>query len=154
MQSTVHVIRFPKNGNIMGLRHINKSYIVGFPLYKHAEMIQKNVNISVELEFSRYFPVSISQLVKENINGHDSEVWIDEDANLLIPKTRINNDEPSSLGMIDELKIEDVLSYPFTYNVGVVMATNIAKDTSEAFTFDVNVIMPFDDPKMFRVTSR
>jgi len=113
----------------LGLYHNNASYIVGFPLVKHAKEVQKYVHDGSK--------IYITDIQYKNMK-----------INRLYISKKININKLScSLVTID---LSKALLYPIVNNVGIVFALEKMDENEEEFIFDCEYFEPLYNTDVFR----
>lgn len=113
----------------MGLTHNQKSYVVGFPCVAHAKEVQKFVGSRTQMYI------------------YDYKMETFKMQRLHISKKININDLKCSL---HTLELQEILSYPFMNNVGIVFALELLDDNREEFIFDCEYFDPFYNSEVFR----
>ena len=113
----------------MGLVHNQKSYVVGFPCVAHAKEVQKFVGARTKMHIYDYKLESFKM----------QRLHISKKINI--------NDVKCSL---HTLELQEILSYPFMNNVGIVFALELLDDNREEFIFDCEYFDPFYNSDVFR----
>jgi hypothetical protein len=120
-----YFIRTRPDNHIMSCNHNNKTYVVGFMFPEEAKYILPKVSVSSQLT------------LKDTENTY---------ACLTISK-RINiNKLPC---YVQEKQFVEVLSMPWTDNLGIAFAYDLFEETKDAYHFEAQLIDPADDPAFF-----
>uniref|UniRef100_A0A6C0CTM2 Uncharacterized protein n=1 Tax=viral metagenome TaxID=1070528 RepID=A0A6C0CTM2_9ZZZZ len=113
----------------MGLNHNQKNYIIGFPSIAHAKKVQKIVGAHT----------------KSYIYDYEMETF--KMQRLHISKKMNINDLKCSLYT---LELQEILTYPFMNNIGIVFALEMLDDGRNEFVFDCEYFDPFYNTDVFR----
>jgi hypothetical protein len=115
--------------DIMGIHHNQKNYIIGFPCVAHAKEVQKFVGAHTKSYIQDYKMESFRM----------QRLHISKKINI--------NDVKCSL---HTLELQDILTYPFLNNVGIVFALEMLDDFRDEFVFDCEYFDPFYNSDVFR----
>lgn len=123
------------------------SYVVAFPMRTLAVRAQKYVQVSSQLRLEPSVVKDVSSPIHEGLfeMGIDPRamalgtVLIDETAQLHVSK-KININH-TMCTMIDRA-IEEIILYPFTHNVGLVLPVELMEDAVDELVFEAQVVEP------------
>ncbi len=148
ISTTLHVINH-KN-NFMNLQNNNKTYLIAFPKKFHATIVKNQINIDSKIYFTNRTYINVKDDVNYGLIPYDvpkikNDILIDDNAFLHISKSL----EYNTNFIIDKYDLSDILLYPFTKNIGIVLPMDIQKDDNHEFIFDALVVEPIFDTELF-----
>lgn len=142
----------------MGLRDLDKSYIVGFRSPVQARHVQYTMHPSADMKLQRVHPpmdltsdmeAGLQQLsIRQTLRA---PVLLEPAAQLIIPKAPV--DMPSELqdGGYHLLTVpaEDFLTLPLTRHVGILVTTDIVEEDDTKIIMQCDVVDPQFDARLF-----
>lgn len=147
------VLKSPSNKQLLGLRHLDKSYIVGFSHRPYAEYVRTFVHENTKMIIKNSEVENVAEQIKDGlydrgIMGFNIDtVNVDESATLMIDK-KLNINKMACL--MDDVSLEELLSIPFSNGIGVVFAFDIIDNGEESIMFSAQVLEPINNMTIFR----
>lgn len=147
--TSLNLIKNFKN-NFFNLQNNNKTYIIAFPKKFHATIVKNQINI----DSNTYFTNRKYENIKDDVNNGlinygvsqiKNDILIDDNAFLHISKNLVVDKNL----IIENYELSDILLYPFTKNIGVILPMDIKKDDENEFIFDSLVVEPIFDTQLF-----
>jgi hypothetical protein len=150
-----------EQNKLLGFRHRNRSYIIGFPKESHAKYMARHLtkeNIS-RIYLLQHHIVDVTEDINAGLRAMDmssvsveGNVTIDLQSSLVLPKSKghHHNDNLIDDISLDEFSFEDFLLLPFTRSVGITIPMSISDDTNTRLVFESQVIDPCEEPRMFK----
>lgn len=147
---------YSRRGIPAGVTHSSKAYVIVFPLQTIAEKAHKIVNEKTKFEIIHRQDVRIDTSLMEL--GFDprhhliSQTLLDDEAYLYIEKwypTKRRPYQPIKCNLFDR-NLLDVVLYPFTKNIGLVLPLEIIDDTKDHLILSSKIIQPSIHMDLFR----
>jgi hypothetical protein len=132
-----------KNG-LFTFPHNNTRYIVGFHSRHHLNRVKEVLQPRTDITLYRNEPEDVSKEVEYGLNqmgisSPSKNIVIDANATLLIPKS-VEKDKDDML--VIACPYQSFMLFPFTHNMGIVMAHYLEEEDDKVFHFLVDVIEP------------
>lgn len=139
--------------NLLGLRHTNQSYVIGF-LYKcHATEVRKYVSLSSPMKLTNYVTSNKAPIMNDMLHGRGllnitlDNVNICENAHLTISK-KININKTGCVPQ--EVTFSEFIMYPFTKNIGIILPQELLDENKTEFVFEAQVVEPSLNINLFQ----
>ena len=154
-----HYYLIKQGSKVIGLRHSELSYVVGFRSPMQARHVQYNMHPEKDLMMRRGEPMDVSPDVRQGLvtlgapRDTIQSIYLDVMAKLVIAK----NDATSEFMRdgsfhLATIKSEDLMCMPFTNYIGIILPTDIINEDDDNIEFACDVIDPFYDQKMYAST--
>lgn len=146
LSKTIHVVKC--NNTNLSVNHRNKHYVVGFFSYEHAKAIKNRIDVNRDMSIHRSHIVDISDDVNAGLEGFGiqksyTDLTIDSNAKLEIPIIPLSLSGPNTDKFeIEEMATCDLIMYPFEWNLGVVLTSDLSNVFSSFNVYNAQVIDP------------
>lgn len=147
--TNLNLIKNNKN-NFFNLQNKNTTYIIAFPKKFHADIVKNQINMETKTYFSKRKYENIKDdinlgLIPYGVNKITNDILVDDNAFLHITKNSIND----TTLLLEKTELTDILLYPFTKNIGIILPMEIQEDNENEIIFDSLVVEPIFDIKIF-----
>lgn len=140
------------NKETVGLQYQDASYLLCFPLSKHAMMTRnslradkKNIFLTKYHDYigveRKYKPIEVKE---QNMDIH---LYTTKGHYLHVGK---DTPDEASLCSLYATPFEDLLMYPIFHNIGLVLPFEVMDETDKEWVFSTEIVKPLNNPHLFK----